>query len=74
MVIDENTQEQYFDNLISKLCASVLNNDNSVKRQVSQYIALFLSTFSEPIQVFVRTIKWKSTATYRFERVLFTIT
>ena len=34
----------------------------------------FLATFSEPILVFVRITKWKSTATYRFERVLFTIT
>ena len=62
IVIVENTRAQYFDNLISKLCASVLNNDNTVKHQVSQYNALFLATSSEhassePILVFVRTTK-----------------
>ena len=40
IVIIENTQAQYFDNLLSKLCASVLNS--TVKHQVSQYNALFL--------------------------------
>ena len=55
IVIIENTQAQYFDNLISKLCVSVLNNDNMVKHQVSQYNALFLATFSEPTLVFIRT-------------------
>ena len=74
IVIIENIQVHYFDNLISKLCESVLNNDNTVKHQVGQYNALFLSIFSEPILVFVRTMKWKSTVTYWFERVLFTIT
>ena len=55
IVIVANTWAQYFDNLISKLCASVLNNDNTVKHQVRQYNALFLATFYEPILVFVRT-------------------
>ena len=35
IVIIENTQAQYCDNLISKLCGSVLNNDNTVKHQFS---------------------------------------
>ena len=35
---------------------------------------LFLATFSKPVLVFVRITKWKSEATYRFERVLFTVT
>ena len=52
-VIIKNTQAQYFNNLISKLWTSVLNNDNTVKHQVSQYNALFLAAFSEPILVFV---------------------
>ena len=56
IVIVANIQAQYLDNLISKLCASVLNNDNTVKHQVSQYNALFLATFYESILVFVRTI------------------
>ena len=34
---------------------------------------LFLAIFSEPILVFVRITKWKLTATYRFERVLFIV-
>ena len=42
IVIVENTQEQYFDNLIGKFCVSVLNNDNTVQHQVSQYNELFL--------------------------------
>ena len=74
IVIIENTQAHYFDYFISGLCTSVLKNDNTVKHQVSKYNALFFATFSELILVFVRTTKWKSTATYRFERVLFTIT
>ena len=61
IVIVENTQSQYFDNL---LCASVLKNDSTVKHQVSQYNALFLPTLSEPILVFVRKAKWKSTANF----------
>ena len=56
IAIIENTQAQYFDNLISKLCGSLLNNDNTVMHQVDQYNALFLATFSAPILVFVRTI------------------
>ena len=67
----ENTQAHYFDNLISKLCASVLINDDTVKHQVSQCNALFLATFSEPTQVFVRTTKWKSTATFHYNKVFF---
>ena len=77
IVIVENTQAQYFDNLIRKLYASVLKNDNTVMHQVCQYArinALFLATFSEPILVFVRITKWKTTTIYQFERVLFTIT
>ena len=66
IVIIENTQAQYFDNLISKLCISILSNDNMVKHQVSQFNALFLATFFEPVLVFVRTTKFKSTATNRF--------
>ena len=62
IVIVENTQAQYFDNLISKFWV-ILNNDNMVMHQVSQYNALFLATFSEPILVFVRTMKKKLTAT-----------
>ena len=34
IAIVENTQAQYFDNFISKLCASVLNNNNTVKHQL----------------------------------------
>ena len=34
IVIFENTQAQYSDNFISKLYASVLNNDNTVLHQV----------------------------------------
>ena len=33
----ENTQAQYFDNLVRKLYASVRNNDNMVMHQVCQY-------------------------------------
>ena len=36
--------------------------------------AWFLAIFSDPILAFVRITKWKATATYRFERVFFTIT
>ena len=35
--------------------------------------ALFLATFSEPILLFIRTTKRKSTATYRFEKVHFSV-
>ena len=55
IVIIVNIQTQHFDNLINKLCASVHNNDNTVKHQVSQNNALFLVTFSEPILGIVRT-------------------
>ena len=47
IVIVENTRAQYFDNLIWKLCASILNNGYTVKHQVSHYNVLFLATFSE---------------------------
>ena len=35
--IVENTRAQYFDNLIRKLYACVVNNDNTVMHQVCQY-------------------------------------
>ena len=41
IVIVKNTQTQYFGNLISKLCASVLNNDNTVMHQVTHVIPCF---------------------------------
>ena len=40
IVIIENTQAQYFDNLISKLYVSILNNDSMVMHQVCQYECL----------------------------------
>ena len=64
------------DNLINKLCESVFNNDNLVMICIkfANINILFLAAFSKHILVFVRAKKWKSTATFWFERVLFTIT
>ena len=52
IVIVENTQAQYFDILIRKLYASVLNNTIRSCIKFANINALFLASFSDPVLFF----------------------
>ena len=63
IVIVENTEAQYFGNAYSTMTIHLCIKSDNMN-------ALFLATYSEPIMVFVRKTKWKTTVIYRFEREL----
>ena len=69
-VIVEMIQTQYFYNLVSNCRRVFWTITLRLCIKFANINALFLATFYEPILVFVRTTKLKTTATYRFERAL----
>ena len=71
--IVENTQVQYCDNRIGNCTCTRIFSTMPIQLCIkfASINALFLATFSEFTLCLVRT-NWKATASYVFERVLFT--
>ena len=70
----ENTQAQYFYNLLRKLYTSVLNNDNRVMHQVCQYKCFVSCYILWAYRGFCQNNELEIDSNLQFERVLFTKT